>query len=268
MQLLGTNIPRRGYYYTAGIFMVALPILVFYPIFSAGASSISNCAPSNVYEVAQAEPLSLATTQKLNNQAQQVSLSALRKGISRSLSADQTHSYHFTLKANRYVHIALTPKGIDVTLTLYGPNGTKLEYVYLPQSTESYKYLMWDTKISGMYRLEVRARESTAAGTYAVILRRALPIIQRYKSLIIADRLTSEGWRLHEIGTEEALRQAIPKFTEAIPHWQAVGDAKEEATALMYLGESYNLLCEYQNEPALYERALRLWKTLPADVRL
>lgn len=153
--------------------------------------------------------------------------------------------------------------GINVVLTLLGPDGKKLEEVDTPDSTYGEKSITHVSESAGDYLLEVRATDSNAvAGRYFIVIVRQLPATEENMSFILADRATAEGWRLHEIGTEEALRQAIGKFTEAIPRWHDVGDRLDEANTLMFLGEVYYNLSEYQEALEAYERALPLWRAL------
>jgi CHAT domain-containing protein/Tfp pilus assembly protein PilF len=151
--------------------------------------------------------------------------------------------------------------GINVVLTLLSPDGKKPEEVDTPESTYGEKSIMHVSESAGDYLLEVRAPErNAAAGRYRIEILRRLPATEQNMSFIIADRATAEGWRLHEIGTEESLLEAIGKFKEAIPHWHNVGDRFEEATALMYLGEVHYNLSEYEEALKAYEHALPLWE--------
>ncbi len=143
----------------------------------------------------------------------------------RMLAGGEVHNYRIQLTSRQYIRVAITPKGIDTTLTLYGPDGRKLQEVDTPKSTESIKSIMWISETAGTYHLQVRpSNPDTSAGKYDIVIRSLLPVSEQNKNYIQADRLTAEGWRLHEIGTEEALRKAIELFTEAIPHWHTVGN--------------------------------------------
>lgn len=180
--------------------------------------------------------------------------------IDRELAGGQSHHYRITLESHQYTRVRLQMNGINVVLTLLGPDGKKLEEVDTPNSTYGEKSITHVSESAGDYILEVRAPERNAAtGRYFIDIVRLLRATEQNMSFIIADRATTEGWRLHEIGTEVALREAIKRFQEALPNWHAVGDRVEEATTFMYLGEVYYNLSEYQEALKAYEQALPLW---------
>ncbi|HBB33833.1 MAG TPA: tetratricopeptide repeat protein, partial [Cyanobacteria bacterium UBA9273] len=62
----------------------------------------------------------------------------------------------------------------------------------------------------------------------------------------VAEQLFQEGVQLFQQGTAESLRQAIGKFEEALPLYNAVGDRRSEAVTLGYMGYIYNALGEKQ----------------------
>lgn len=181
--------------------------------------------------------------------------------IERELAGGESLYYRITLQSHHYVRVRVHSLGINVVLTLLGPDGKKLEEVDTPNSTYGQKSIMRVAESAGDYILQVHAPErDVVSGRCLVDIPRLLPVTEQNRSLIIADRATAEGWRLHEIGTEEALREAIKRFQEALPHWHAVGDRVEEATTFMYLGEVNYNLSEYQEALKAYEQALPLWK--------
>jgi tetratricopeptide (TPR) repeat protein len=148
---------------------------------------------------------------------------------------------------------------------------------------------MWVSEAVGSYRLEVRSPATEAApGYYSIGLQRSGPATEENKEVILADRLSAEGWRLHEIGTEDALRQAIPKLEEAWSHWCAASQfahgtsalhflhedisretevkelvLKHGANALMYLGEVYFGLSDYEKALDAYQQAVQVWQDKP-----
>ncbi len=181
--------------------------------------------------------------------------------IERVLGGGESHYYHLAFESHLYMRVRLEMNGINVVLTLRDPDGKKVDEVDTPESTYGEKSITHVSASAGDYLLEVRAPDrNAAAGRYFIMILRRLPATEANMSLIIADRATAEGWRLHEIGTGEALRQAIGKFTEAIPLWHSLGDHSEEATTLMFLGEVRYNLSDYQEALEAYEQALPLWK--------
>lgn len=178
---------------------------------------------------------------------------------SRALAADEVHSYRLNLEAQHYVQVRGDFFGVDGRITLYGPDGIKLEEVTLPRSITCQKSLMWVSQASGDYRVEISPLKSNAApGRYQVYVHKLLPADGGNHALIVADHATAEGFRLHQVSTREALHQAIGKFQEAIPRWRSLGMVDEEYNALMLLGEVYFNLSAYQKALEVYEQALPL----------
>ena len=183
--------------------------------------------------------------------------------IERTLGGGKSHYYEIRLEAHQYMRVRLEMNGVNVILTLLDPDGKKVDEVDTPESTYGEKSITHVSESAGDYLLEVRAPDrNAAAGRYFIVFLKRLPVTEQNTNFIIADRATTEGWRLHEIGTEEALRQAMEKFTDAIPRWHAVGDRTEEVNTLMLLGEVHYNLSEYQEALEAYEQALPLWRTL------
>src|SRR5690242_1868579 len=54
------------------------------------------------------------------------------KPIERELDGGQSHSYRILLTAGQYVHIVVDQRGIDVVVTLVGPDGTEIAEVDTP----------------------------------------------------------------------------------------------------------------------------------------
>jgi CHAT domain-containing protein/Tfp pilus assembly protein PilF len=124
-----------------------------------------------------------------------------------------------------------------------------------------------ESDVGGNYLLEVRPREPNAAGVYTMWFHKLVERTEENRHYIVADQKTGEGLRLHEIGTEAALREAIPTLTEAIPHWRAAGDPTQEFETHMYLGEVHYNLGEYQEALDLYDRAFALLPSMPVEGR-
>jgi tetratricopeptide (TPR) repeat protein len=207
----------------------------------------------------------------------------------RELRRGEAHWYEIPLNRNQYARVAVYLHGIDIVLTVFAPDGKMLEQVDTPTFIEGKKSIMWVSDAAGSYQLEARSpgTEDTP-GYYSISVQRSGQATEENRDLILADRLTAEGWRLHEIGTEEALRQAIPKLEEAWSHWRAAAQLahgttaleflgedisretevkylvlKHGANALMYLGEVYFGLSDYEKALDTYQQALEVWEGKP-----
>ncbi len=177
----------------------------------------------------------------------------------RPLRTGEIHSYELNLEANCYVRVQGYFDGVDAGMTLYDAQGAKLEEVLFPKSISVQKSLMWTTKASGIYRLEVRPLNLPEPhGQYQLRVERLVQGNQENEDLIVADRASYEAYRLRYIGTEDALRRAISPLEEAIPRWRALADLYNEYQTLMYLGEVYFNLSEYEKSLGPYQQALSM----------
>ncbi|BAY09334.1 CHAT domain-containing tetratricopeptide repeat protein [Calothrix sp. NIES-2098] len=77
-----------------------------------------------------------------------------------------------------------------------------------------------------------------------------------------AAKLFDEGMALYKQGTAESLQQAIAKWQQALVLWQKVGDKKEEARTLVWLGYVYSALGEKQKALEFYNKALPLYRAV------
>lgn len=257
-------------YFARGLTLLAISLICIIP---SRAFPLPDPSPSKLasktasYKVQQLEAI-LANQSSAFLKADN-SLLELGNGFDRMLVGGEVHSYRIIVGAQHYLRLDVYTSAIDVILTLFGPDGKKLKEADTPISAAAGKSIVWISETQGEYRFEVRARENNAAAAmYNVTFKRLLPVTEQNKNFIIADSATVEGWRLREIATEKALREAIEKFTEAIPHWQAAGELFEEATTLMYLGECYDKLTEYQKALDTYSKALLVWQQLKKDADL
>ncbi|MBV9210020.1 MAG: tetratricopeptide repeat protein, partial [Acidobacteria bacterium] len=71
-------------------------------------------------------------------------------------------------------------------------------------------------------------------------------------------KLSEEGARLIEEGTQDALQQALKKFEEALPLWRKAGDRRREAYTLRYIGKIYSDLGQKLRALDYYNQTLPL----------
>ena len=75
-------------------------------------------------------------------------------------------------------------------------------------------------------------------------------------------KLSGEGVRLIDVGTAEALQQALKKFEDALQLWRKSGDRKGEAYTLSYIGKVYNALGEKRKALDYYNQTLPLLREI------
>src|SRR5262245_36059475 len=132
----------------------------------------------------------------------------LGKPIERELAGGQSHAYRITLAAGQYLNVVVEQRGIDVVVTLLGPDCKKLIEVDSPNGDQGPEPLKWIVEAAGIYRLEVRSLEREAKpGRYEAKFVELRAVTDKDRDLAEADKLCNESNSLREKGL---YNQAIP----------------------------------------------------------
>jgi C-terminal processing protease CtpA/Prc len=95
----------------------------------------------------------------------------LSSPIERELSGGQTHAYTVQLQANQIARVIAEQKGVDVVLSIIGPDGAKLFDVDSPNGSAGDEPATFAAKQRGLYRIEIRSLEKNAPpGRYSIRL--------------------------------------------------------------------------------------------------
>jgi len=180
------------------------------------------------------------------------------KPIERELAGDQAHSYQLSLAAGQFLDAVVEQKGIDVVVTLFGPDGKKLIEVDSPNGTQGPEPMQWVTAAAGAYRLEVRSLEKEAkAGRYEVK-------VVALRAATAEDRLIVEALGLY---AEAVSLQVQRKYDEATARAeralalreQALGpNHVEVAGAAGLLAELYRAMNDFSKAVTMYERSIAI----------
>jgi len=169
----------------------------------------------------------------------------LGKPVERDLSGGQAHSYRIELTTGQYIQVVVDQRGIDVAVTLFGPDGKQLMVVDSPNGTQGPEPVFAIAGTSGSYRLEVRSPEKDVPpGSYEVKIEQLRGAEEKDKSRITAERASMEAELLRAQATAESLQNAIKKYEEALPLYRTVGERSREAMTLNTIGLVYNSLGE------------------------
>src|SRR5215475_1716541 len=158
----------------------------------------------------------------------------LGKPIERELGGSDTHSYRITLTEGQFLRAVFEQRGVNLIITLYGPDEKKIGEVDSPVGSQGQEPVSLVAETSGSYRLEARAgQESAPKGRYAVMVKELRAATPQDKTRIAAERTYAEATLVSGQGTAESMRKAIEKYLEAVPLWQALGDRQQEAFTLI-----------------------------------
>ncbi len=197
----------------------------------------------------------------INSQSDEVRQLAPGASVERELGAGQTHSYQITLAAEQYLRITVDQRGLDVAVTLFGPDGRAEAESDYDADTNGQEILSLASRTAGASRLAVSSK-SKLAGRYTlkvVELRAATP---QDAARSAAYRLLMEARRLQSQKTAEAMKQAAGKFDEALAAWKALGDQDGEAATLASAGQLYFDLADAKKTLDAWTQALAIWRSL------
>ncbi len=175
------------------------------------------------------------------------------------IKGGDSHSYRINLAAGQFLHALIEQQGIDVTVSVFKPDGSALSYSDSPNDRFGSEPALMIAETSGEYRVELRAPNTRASAAHyqikIVALREATAADKQH---VAAQRAFDEAQKLRPQPAATAKRAAIAKYQEAIPLFQAAGDSYRQTIAIQTTGMAYLQL----NEPRIalrnFEEAVAL----------
>ena len=181
------------------------------------------------------------------------------KPIERELAGGESHSYHIMLAAGQFLRAVVDQRGVNLIVTLYGPDGRKIADIDSPNGAQGPEPVSVIAETTGDYRLELRPHQQKAPkGRYEVKIEELRAATPQDKIRVAAERAFAEATIIGGRVTEESLRKAIEKYLEVIPLWKSVGDLKQEAYTLNAIGFFHKSLGEYHEALDYHSKALAL----------
>src|SRR5688572_1875853 len=92
------------------------------------------------------------------------------KGIERSINAGEAQYYILPLTAGQYAHIVVDQRGVDVVVSIFAPDGSKLVQVDCPNANYGLEPVALVAETAGAYRVEIRSTSPKLPGRYEVKL--------------------------------------------------------------------------------------------------
>jgi CHAT domain-containing protein/tetratricopeptide (TPR) repeat protein len=185
------------------------------------------------------------------------------KLIEREMTEGQAHYFQIILASGQYLRVVVNQRGIDVVVTLIGPDGKKLIEADSPNGARGSEMVELITGLAGDYRLEVRSVEKDGAtGRYEVKIAQLREASPEDHNRVAAQKAMAEGRQLRDQRAEESHRKAIERFEAALLLYQAARDRKGEAAALKGIGGVYRMLREKQKAVDYLNQALELQRKL------
>jgi CHAT domain-containing protein/tetratricopeptide (TPR) repeat protein len=188
------------------------------------------------------------------------------QSLERTLKGGEAHSFTIHVAAGQFLYVLVEQKGIDVAVALFGPGGEVVWKVDSPNANHGPEPLISIVDQSGDYRIEVSAPgNNTSVGGYEIRVAALRDATSTDKELLAADRAFWEGNRLRLQRTATSSRDAIEKYKQALPFFQASGDSYRQALTLSVIGSIYAGLGEFQTALGYHEQALLLFRAVKND---
>lgn len=184
------------------------------------------------------------------------------KPIERSINAGEAHSYTLALTSGQYAHIAVDQRGVDVVVSIFAPDGTKLVQVDMPNGNYGPEPVSLVAETTGAYRVEVQSSSPKMPGRYEVKLEELRTATEPDRSRIAAQKLFTEAKALRNQRTQESYQQAIEKYEAALTIWQSLNDKLMEAFSLHEVGMIYGDIGLFQKAIDSHSKAAALYKEL------
>jgi CHAT domain-containing protein/Tfp pilus assembly protein PilF len=179
--------------------------------------------------------------------------------VEKTLAGGETDSYAIQVGPGQFLHAVVEQLGIDVFLTLYGPDGKPIASMHSPHPAFGLEQISTITDSNGAYRLNILSREKSAlAGHYRVSISPPRAPTNADRARISAERTFFEAVRLFQKGDVESLRDAIQRFDATLLLWRTARDDYENALTLNNIGRVYEALGEKQKALDYYGQALPL----------
>jgi CHAT domain-containing protein/tetratricopeptide (TPR) repeat protein len=178
-----------------------------------------------------------------------------------SIAPGQIRSYRLHADAGRYLRLELTPKSYNLTATLTGPDGKTLAEMSNPADKEPIP-LACLTAYEGDYRLDIKLdtkQGATEAGEF--VLRFAAlraPAREDAQRIEAEKHMNASLVRMSAGAIPDSEREA----REALPLWRELGERRQQALALTYIGMDRYYAGDFASSMASHREALNLFQAV------
>lgn len=152
----------------------------------------------------------------------------------RDLAPGQTHTFAIELEGGQFLHAVVVPQGVDVAVSLNGPDGPKLLAVDISPDQVVAEDIFTIVVRPGRYQLTVKpAVAGTPAGRYLVRIEAVRPATADDAVRVGARRTLEAAVRLAQSNDNNEWQRAVQPLKDALAGFQRVGDRESEAIALL-----------------------------------
>ncbi len=188
----------------------------------------------------------------------------LRPGapLERELKGGASQSFTINLSAGEFLYVAVEQKGIDVALTLLGPDGKAITKVDSSNGSWGPEPVVEVAKHPGEYRLEVRSgNPRVAPGKYEIKIHTLRPATGADYKHVAAERTIAEGDEFRALRTAASRAQAVEKYSRALQFLEDGADHYRHAVVLLRIGLTHADSSEFRQALEAWRKTLSLAKT-------
>lgn len=194
---------------------------------------------------------------------QDYQIPGLAKPFERELGGGQAHNYDLALSEGEYLYLIVEQRGIDVVLTLFGPDKKQIAEVDSPNEAQGPEPLHLIADSTGTYRLEVRSSEKDAIpGRYEIRVAKLWKASERDRVLVEIELLNTE---VDKLRMKSNYREAITLTEKVLAIREKLFGPEHAlvARSLTNIGDFYQSMGDYDKAEYYLQRGLKMIERLP-----
>jgi CHAT domain-containing protein/tetratricopeptide (TPR) repeat protein len=176
------------------------------------------------------------------------------------LAAGESHRYRLMLAGDQFVDLRAEQQGVDLVLSLFAPDGSRLLLVDSPNGSHGPERLAVASRGAGEHLVELRSQDGQdRRGSYELEVLSLRPATPQDRTQAGAAASFAAAEELRRRGDRSALEGAIAAYDEALARYQELRSAAGRngaAIALWRLGDVYRTLGRLDESMVCYERSL------------
>src|SRR5215213_757582 len=174
--------------------------------------------------------------------------------LEQEISKDSAKTFQLQLATHHYVSILFSKGDLQLSVEALGPHGEAMA----EEISRSYEplRLSFISQNSGVHQFVIRSLEKEAPPkSFQLTVEAVRPATQQDERVTAARLASADAVKLRLQWQEQALRDAINKYKEALTLWQSAQYPTEVSKTLESIGEIHFALSEYKQASDQYEQA-------------
>jgi CHAT domain-containing protein/tetratricopeptide (TPR) repeat protein len=183
--------------------------------------------------------------------------------ITKSLASGERDEFVVDLRVGEVVIAAVRQRGIDVVLSVIGPDNREQHRVDRPNVEWGREAITILAETAGAYRLYISPLHSVGpTGRYQLEVMGVRRAHARDRQRVEAERQVSYAEVARSANSLEGCRQAVQRFERAASLWRELREPYEESVALYGLALAYRFLGDHEESLRVLQRTLTLARQL------